>query len=234
MSAFDIPAIAFAATLATTVLAADLVSGLVHWWEDAYARRDNPLFGRVAEANLRHHARPREFLAKGYFESSWDLWLLGGAALAGAAWLGVLGWPIVLFVVLVANANQIHKWAHMQTSEQPRLVAWLQRMQCLQTTRHHSLHHQGARNTHYCVITNVLNPVLEELRLWSRLERAIERVFGLKRRDDEAELAAMGLATRRPPQPHFGVRLTQAIVRGASWTALALRARSTASAPART
>lgn len=195
------------------------LSGLVHWWEDAYARRDHWLLGSVARANLRHHARPREFLANSDWASSWDLWLLAAALVGVSAWLDALDWPVILFVVLVANANQIHKWAHMQAAELPPAVRWLQRMQLLQTTRHHSRHHQGRRNSHYCVITNVLNPVLEELQLWTRLERAIERLTGRRRRDDELELAALGLApsAARPPQSGFGVRLPVVLPRVVRW-----------------
>jgi ubiquitin-conjugating enzyme E2 variant len=210
----------FLAALLATVLLADLVSGLVHWWEDAYARAGDGPLGRVARDNLRHHARPREFLAKGYWASSWDLWLLGAVVVAAAFVLDALSWHVVLFVVLVANANQVHKWAHMRSDELPRLVRWAQRMQLLQTTRHHSKHHQGTRNTHYCVLTNVLNPVLEELQLWSRVERVIEKLTGIARRDDEVELAKMGLATRAAaaaPRSDFRVRLTQAVLRGVHW-----------------
>jgi ubiquitin-conjugating enzyme E2 variant len=216
--------------IVAVVLLADFVSGLVHWWEDAYARVGDGPLGRVARDNLRHHARPREFLANGYWASSWDLWLLGAAAVAACAWLGALSWHVLLFAVLVANANQIHKWAHMQAKELPTLVAWLQRAQLLQTTRHHSRHHQGQRNTHYCVITNFLNPVLEEAQLWTRTERAIERLTGIRRRDDERELAAMGLATRRGAcndandrarndtrRPDFAVRLLRAVPSGVRW-----------------
>jgi hypothetical protein len=109
-------------------------------------------------------------------------------------------------------------------------VAWLQRAQVLQTTRHHSRHHQGQRNTHYCVISNLLNPVLEEVQLWVRIERAIERLTGIRRRDDERELAAMGLATRRVAcndangharndtrRPDFAVRLLRAVPSGMRW-----------------
>ncbi len=205
------------------VLLADLVSGVVHWWEDAYARVGEGPVGRVARDNLRHHAKPREFLAKGYWASSWDLWLLGAMVVAAAFALDALSWHVVLFVVLVANANQVHKWAHMRSDELPRIVQWAQRAQLLQTTRHHSKHHQGARNTHYCVLTNVLNPVLEELQLWSRAERVIEKLTGIARRDDEAELANMGLATRQAaaaPRIDFRVRLTQAVLRGVQWRAV--------------
>jgi ubiquitin-conjugating enzyme E2 variant len=207
----------FSGALLFTVLLADFVSGLVHWWEDAYARTGDGLLGRIARDNLRHHAKPREFLAKGYWHSSWDLLLLGALVVAGAIALDALSWHVVLFVLLVANANQVHKWAHMRAEELPRLVRWAQRAQLLQTTRHHSKHHQGARNTHYCVLTNLLNPVLEELQLWARLERLIERLTGIARRDDEAELAKMGLATRAAPRIDFRVRLTQAVLRSVNW-----------------
>ncbi|MCA3216958.1 MAG: hypothetical protein ING59_00005 [Burkholderiales bacterium] len=203
----------FLGALLFTVLLADLVSGLVHWWEDAYARTGDGLLGRVARDNLRHHARPREFLAKGYWDSSWDLLLLGALVVAIAFALDALSRHVALLVLLVANANQVHKWAHMRAEELPRVVHWAQRTQVLQTTRHHAKHHQGARNTHYCVLTSLLNPVLEELQLWVRLERVIERLTGIARRDDEAELARMDLATRAAPRIDFCVRLTQALLR---------------------
>jgi ubiquitin-conjugating enzyme E2 variant len=207
----------FLGALLFTVLLADFVSGLVHWWEDAYARTGDGLLGRIARDNLRHHAKPREFLAKDYWDSSWDLLLLSTLIAAVAFALDALSWHVVLFVLLVANANQVHKWAHMRAEELPRIVRWAQRVQLLQTTRHHSKHHQGARNTHYCVLTNLLNPVLEELQLWVRLERVIERLTGTARRDDEAELAKMGLATRSAPRIDFRVRLTQAVLRSVNW-----------------
>jgi hypothetical protein len=46
------------------VLLADFVSGFVHWAEDAYARPDMPWFKKIAEENLLHHQRPRDFLRK--------------------------------------------------------------------------------------------------------------------------------------------------------------------------
>jgi plasmanylethanolamine desaturase len=180
-----------------TVLLADFVSGAVHWAEDAYARPTTPLLGRVARDNLRHHWRPREFLARSWLRSSWDL-ALGGALVVGvAAAAGWLSWHVVLFAVLVANANQIHKWAHMNRSELPFLVGVLQRLYLLQTARHHGRHHAGTRTTHYCVITNFLNPLLEEIGLWSRLEAAIERWSGVRRRNEAEELALLGLPVRK-------------------------------------
>lgn len=197
------------------VLLADLVSGVVHWWEDSYARVDRGPLRQVAINNLRHHARPREFLAKGYWESSWDLWLLAAIVVITSIALDVFSWHVLLFAVLSANANQIHKWTHRTRDENGWLIGTLQRLHLLQTPRHHSRHHQGQRDSHYCVVTNFLNPLLEEVQFWRRLERVVQKFTGATRRNDEDELARMGLVVRPQPAPHFGVRLTVARVRDA-------------------
>jgi ubiquitin-conjugating enzyme E2 variant len=184
-----------------TILLADLASGIVHWLEDAYARPGTPLLGALAQANLRHHWRPREFLAKSWLESSADLLLAALLVIGLAGALGILTWQVVLFSALVANANQIHKWAHMNRAELPRVVYWLQRAYLLQTPRHHGRHHGGTRTTHYCVITNFLNPLLEEVGFWKRIEAAIERTTGVTRRSEDEELLLLGMAPRPKPRP---------------------------------
>lgn len=195
------------------VLAADFISGVVHWWEDRYARLNGGPLQQVAIDNLRHHARPREFLAKGYWASSWDLWLLGAAAVGAAAVVGLLSWHVVLFAVLVANANQVHKWAHRTREENGRLVGTLQRLHLLQTARHHGRHHQGSRDSHYCVLTNFLNPLLEEVQFWRRIERLVERATGATCRDEAAELARLGLLPAAVKRPSFAIRLPVVVPR---------------------
>ncbi len=173
-----------------TVALADFVSGLVHWLEDAYARPGMKFVGRIAEENLRHHARPREFINKSWWESSSDLLLIGLlASLVALLTHTFSGW-FLLFVVLTINANQIHKWAHQGPRENPRLVTWLQQKKVLQTPHEHAKHHSGEKNTNYCVITNYLNPVLERIGFWKGLEDAIEFVAGIKRRTDVEYLSA--------------------------------------------
>ena len=53
----------------------------------------------------------------------------------------------------------------------------LQRLYVLQTPRHHGRHHQGDKNTHYCVVTTFLNPLLEEVGFWRRLEKLVGRMW---------------------------------------------------------
>lgn len=174
-----------AGSVVGTVLLADLVSGAVHWVEDAYIRKDTPLLGKlVANANIEHHERPRAFVARTWLSSSWDLLLLS-ILLVGVAWAtGHLTWQVWLFAALSANANQIHKWSHQAPHENGRLVTFLQKIKILQTQRHHAKHHRMDKNTHYCSITNVMNPVLDELEFWETIEKALRNTFGLTRRED--------------------------------------------------
>jgi plasmanylethanolamine desaturase len=170
------------AAIAGSVLLADLVSGVIHWAEDAYARfkprRKLRVINVIARDNEQHHRRPREFLKRNWWQSSWDLVALGAAIIAGAYALGHLSWALLLFVALSVNANQMHKWAHMNPRENPKLVTWLQRVHLLQSPRHHGRHHAGTKDSHYCVVTNFLNPVLEEVNFWRRLEGVVQRVTG--------------------------------------------------------
>lgn len=167
------------------VLVADFLSGLFHWLEDAYGREDWPITGRlITKHNILHHHNPRHFIRNSWFDSSWILLCLGSATLA-ISWLcGALTWQVWLVVILGVNANQIHKWAHRTPAENGPVIALLQHIRLVQTPRHHAFHHIDPKNSHYCVLTNLLNPILDGLRLWDGLEWVIWRVFGIRRRID--------------------------------------------------
>ncbi|HLH52436.1 MAG TPA: fatty acid desaturase CarF family protein [Verrucomicrobiae bacterium] len=167
------------------VLVADFLSGLFHWLEDAYGREGWPITGRlVTIPNILHHHEPRHFTRHGWLESSWLLLCLGLVVLAVAWVCGWLTWEVWLVVILGGNANQIHKWAHRTPAENGPLIALLQRILLVQTARHHALHHTDPKNSHYCVLTNFLNPILDGVRLWDGLEWVTWRAFGVRRRID--------------------------------------------------
>ncbi len=168
-----------------TIFLADFFSGVVHWAEDAYARKDTPVIGKwIGEANIEHHVKPRAFVGRSYLQSSWDLLLAAVLVLACAWYVDRLICEVWLFALTIANANQIHKWAHRAPHENGWLVTQLQRLKLIQTQRHHARHHSGKKDSHYCSVTNFLNPILEELDFWKKVERFNEKVFGLKRKPD--------------------------------------------------
>lgn len=193
------------AEFALVLLLVDLASGIGHWLEDTYGSPDTPVLGPLfIVPNLEHHRRPRAFLAKGWLESCGDL-MLAGALLVAAAWaLDLLTWHVVAFAAIGSQANQIHKWAHQNRQEKGALVDLLQRLRLVQGPRGHGRHHHGAKDSDYCTVTDWLNPWLERAQAWRRLERALERAFGLRRRVEPASVpvtprpAAASPAARSP------------------------------------
>lgn len=180
-----IPAAQTLASLGTAVLAADFVVGVFHWIEDAYLREDCPVLGDlIARPNVLHHYRPRHFLRKSWMASCWDLWVVSGLVIAIAWGLDRLTPAVWLFALLAGNANQIHKWAHRSRRENGPWINLLHDLRILQGPKHHAIHHTDPKSTHYCVITEFLNPVLERIRFWTHLEVWLRKAFGIRRRSD--------------------------------------------------
>ncbi len=168
-----------------TIFAAEFTAGFVHWFEDAYIRDHTPLIGRfIGRPNTIHHHYPRYMTRHSWWQSSWDLALLAALLVAGAWSCGLLTWHVWLFAILAANANEFHKWEHRTRKENGWLISFLQDFKILQTSRHHALHHTDPKNSHYCTITNYLNPLLDTLCFWDGLEWALAKTIGLHRQPD--------------------------------------------------
>ena len=189
------------------VILADFAAGVVHWLEDAYGSEDTPVVGALLiRPNIVHHHCPRYFTRLSWWQSSWDLLLLGALIIGGAAWADVLTWHVWLFVLLSVNANQVHKWSHMSRSEVGPVVAKLQDWRILLTPRQHAVHHTDPKNTYYCPITNLVNPALEAVRFWDCLESVIETLTGATHRQDtsnrgEGPAPVWIAGYRRPSRP---------------------------------
>ncbi|MEY2880789.1 MAG: hypothetical protein RLZZ15_3169 [Verrucomicrobiota bacterium] len=188
------------------VMLADFVAGLVHWFEDAYGTAETPIIGPLLiRPNIVHHHYPRFFTRLTWWQSSWDLLLIGLAVVGGAWACGLLTWQVVLFAVVSVNANQVHKWSHRTRAENGRVISFLQDIRILQTPRQHALHHTDPKNTYYCPVTNLVNPLLERLQFWPRLEAVIVRLTGLTHRPDSSNRGAgpgpAWLAAYRAPAP---------------------------------
>ncbi len=176
-----------AAQVVLIAMVADFIAGLVHWAEDAYFTADTPVIGPlVIRPNIVHHHFPRYFTTLSWWESSWLLLSIGALTLGLAAWLGLLSWQLTVFVAISVNANHVHKLSHRTRAENGWLISKLQDWRILQTPRQHGLHHTDPKNTYYCPITNLVNPLLERIDFWTRAEAVVERLTGATHRHDTA------------------------------------------------
>ena len=165
----------------------DFLSGFFHWLEDAYGHPDWPLTGAwITRPNVLHHHHPGYFCRHSWFKSAEVLLVMASIALAGSYCLGCLHWMTWLVVLIGVNANEFHKWAHRSKAENGRLISFLHATGLLQSPTHHAHHHRDGKDTHYCVVTNYLNPVLDAVGFWDALEQAVFQVLGTKRRVDHS------------------------------------------------
>lgn len=213
LPALDAAALAPAlAGLGLGALAADLVTGCVHWACDTWGDERTPWVGEGLIRSFReHHREPRAMLEHDWIEVN------GQPAAAAAIGFGVLALPAARdaigerafvhaflwsLVAVAALANQLHQWSHAPAP--PRWVRRLQRSGWILSPSRHARHHRLPYATAYCVATGWLNGPLDTLRFWRALERAVTRVTGaLPRREPESgsrdERAA--IVRSSPPRP---------------------------------
>ena len=169
------------AAVPAAYLAADLLSGVVHWFCDTFFDEDTPLVGPLVIHPFRdHHRDPLALTRHGFLEVSGNsclalLPLLVPIALLHGTPAHATGALVVAFVVCfslsVFATNQLHKWAHAPA--RPGLVAWLQRCGLILSAEGHALHHRPPNSAAYCVTSGWLNPPLDAIDFFARLERAV-------------------------------------------------------------
>ena len=103
-------------------LAADLMSGLVHWAADTWGRETLPVLGRRFLRPFRvHHVNPDDFLRRDFIDCNGDVAMLTLPLLAAALLLPTAtpgaGLAAASFVTRLPPSalptNQVHQWAHM-------------------------------------------------------------------------------------------------------------------------
>jgi plasmanylethanolamine desaturase len=160
-------------------LAGDLMSGVVHWFCDTFFEESSPLIGRVLIHPFReHHRDPLAMTRHDFAEIAGNSCLALAPLLAVVAllpaparplWLGVYA-GLLVFTVVAVVTNQLHKWAHMPAV--PAFVTRMQRTGLILRPLRHAAHHRTQAEA-YCVATGWLNPPLDRIAFFPRLERAL-------------------------------------------------------------
>jgi ubiquitin-conjugating enzyme E2 variant len=191
-------------------LAADFVSGLVHWAADTWGTPDWPIAGSALIRPFReHHVDPLAITRHDFIETNGNNCAISvpvaiGVALmkqspelVGHFFAAVFTFWMLFFVLLT---NQFHKWSH--TAEPPPIVAWLQRWHLVLPRDHHQLHHTAPFTKHYCITVGWLNEPLHRMRFFRVLEWMIAGATGLvPREDDIGRKAALAVQEKHAPKP---------------------------------
>lgn len=171
-------------------LLADFLSGVIHWWQDRYGNPEWKFLGKVIIPNLIHHKKPRIFLKYSYLQRN-------GAAIVLSVLFSLLiwalpfvGWHTALVLFIFGSQTvEIHAMSHRTDKQRPRIFTFLQKCRIIQTPEHHwGRHHRAPYTGGYCLMTNLLNPILDRLKVWKGLEFIIFGMSGILPRDETVRL----------------------------------------------
>jgi len=174
---------------------ADLVAGSVHWFCDTFYSPQTPLLGPVIFRFRDHHDRPQHIVQLRFLEQDINnffimapplIWLWwSGVPAAGHAG-GLFGAAFLLALCSGACAtNMLHKWAHDPAA--PALARWLQRRGLILSPERHWVHHQD-HSRGFCVTSGWMNRVLDPIRFFIRLERAVRSLRPVQLNRSSAEM----------------------------------------------
>jgi plasmanylethanolamine desaturase len=164
------PALVVLPAACIAYLAADLVSGLVHYFCDTFFREDSPVIGKLLIHPFRQHYRdPLHMTRHGFAE------LNGNSCMAmlptmTATWFYFDRIPpfpgalLFFFHLSLFATNAFHRWAH--TASVPGPIRWLHHHRLILTPDAHHAHHRNGRGA-YCIT-----------RVW--MNRSLDCILGLR------------------------------------------------------
>jgi ubiquitin-conjugating enzyme E2 variant len=172
------PSYAFAAFVSGWV-AADFVSGVVHWAGDTWGTTQWFLVGQTLIRTFReHHVDEKAITRHDFVETNGTNCLISLPILFACLWAAPSFLVVSMFslVLWVFATNQIHKWAHQDS--RPAWVSAFQRAGLVLSPEHHAIHHKSPFAKYYCITTGWLNRPLLVMGFFRRSEQLITALTG--------------------------------------------------------
>lgn len=178
-------------------VAADFVSGFVHWAGDTWGSTEMPVLGKAFIRPFReHHVDEKAITRHDFVETNGNNCLVSIPVAVIAVLLPHTSTPWLFasaalgsMIFWVMATNQFHKWSHLDAPGP--VVGLLQRLHLILPPDHHRVHHTQPFNRYYCITVGWLNKPLSLIHFFPLAERLVTRVTGqLPRRDDIGDEAA--------------------------------------------
>ncbi len=173
------------------LVAADFISGFVHWMGDTWGTPEWPVLGPALIRPFReHHVDQKALTRHDFIELNGANCLVSIPVLLmveGAGyWAGddesvalLLGRSFLTWMTLwVFFTNMFHQWAHREAHENTRLVRWLQARRLILSPEAHAIHHEPPHLDHYCITTGWLSAPLARMRFYRHAERLVTALTG--------------------------------------------------------
>lgn len=160
-------------------LFADLGTGFYHWAVDNYGDGDTPVVGPQIAAFQGHHRAPQTIAQREFANNLYRLTvptapqLLALLAARPPPALEMFAASALAFIVL---SQEFHRQAHA-----PRSAPFMRKLQkagvCLPKSMH-AQHHASPFGVNYCIVSGVWNGLLDDSKVFRRLEVAVFRSSG--------------------------------------------------------
>jgi hypothetical protein len=173
------------------LVAADALSGLVHFTCDRFFTERTPLIGRTFIAPFReHHRDPEGIVRHGLCERSGNNCFALLPALVvlhscfttdpnSYGWLFRQGFALAACAAL-GLTNEVHALAHR--SDVSPAIQLLQRARLILSPDAHQVHHRPGHDRSYCIATGWLNPLLDRAHVFHELERRVHQLVRASKR----------------------------------------------------
>lgn len=181
-----------AAAILAGYIAADFVSGFVHWLNDTWFDEKVFLGRRIAIAR-EHHTHPQNILGYTFLEqatvgSAPSVVLIGPVAafvsLSPISELSIFLMVVCLEVaVCLLFGTSLHNLGHRRGKF--GLTRFAQRWKLVMSPEHHQLHHRGDHSIRYCTVNGWADYPLDQLNFWRWLEGVVQWVTGAIPREND-------------------------------------------------
>jgi len=165
-----------------SLIIADFLSGILHWFGDSY---HHPKLENFFDNFKNHHVKPSSIYVANtiwYNISKTTFTIYPAYIILTYCNNSTYIQNITLHITfLLFITNYLHRLAHLQQSKKmPKIMDFVMNNWFLLNAKKHALHHEYPQVKSYCITSGILNPYLDYIKFWDKLEYIIFHFTGIK------------------------------------------------------